>query len=272
MAKVRLLMKKLFRLIFSLFIFVAILFAQDDVVQQKRAIVIGATSGIGKALTQVLFEKNYIVGATGRRIELLSELKEKYPDKIFIQKMDVTQVDDAIKSFNELVEQMKGVDVVVISSGIGHVNPDLDLQKELETIAVNVTGFVAMANVAYKYFEQQKSGHLVGISSIAGFFGNRYAPAYSASKAFEINYLNGLRAKTYKSGLPITITEILPGFVDTPMINKDEAFWVATPQEAAEQIYDAIESKKTRAYITRRWALVAWLLKIIPNFILNRLI
>ena len=263
-------MKKWLKFVFPIFIFVAIAFAKNDVVQHKRAIIIGATSGIGKALTQVLLEKDYIVGATGRRIELLTELKKEYSDKLFIQKMDVTQVDDAIKSFNELVEQMKGVDVVVISSGIGYVNPDLDLQKELETVAVNVTGFVAMANASYKYFEQQKSGHLVGISSIASLIPNSYAPAYSASKAFEINYLNSLRAKTYKSGLPITITEILPGFVDTSMINKDEAFWVATPQETAEQIYDAIESKKTRAYITRRWAIIAWLLKIMPNFILNR--
>ena len=222
---------------------------------------------MGKVL---LLQKGYIVGATGRRINLLDDLRDNNPNKIYLKKMDVTKTDDAIKGLNELVTEMNGVDVVVINSGVGLVNPDLDLEKELQTIAVNVTGFVAMANVAYKYFEQQKHGHLVGISSIAGLISNSEAPVYSASKAFEINYLNGLRAKTYKAKLAITITEILPGFVDTPMINKEEAFWVATPQEAAEQIYTAIDNKKTRAYVTKRWALVAWALKFIPNSVLNR--
>ena len=238
--------------------------------EPKKAIVIGATSGIGKALTKVLLEKGYIVGATGRRINLLDDLKVNYPNNLFIKQMDVAKPEDAIKSFNELVSVMNGVDVVIVNAGVGFINPDLNLEKELQTIAVNVIGFVAMANVAYKYFEHQKGGHLVGIASIAGLISHSDVPAYSASKAFEINYLNGLRAKTYKTKLPITITEILPGFVDTPMINKEEAFWVATPEEAAEQIYTAIVNKKTRAYVTKRWALVAWALKFIPYSILNR--
>ncbi|MBD3232070.1 SDR family NAD(P)-dependent oxidoreductase [Candidatus Dependentiae bacterium] len=238
--------------------------------EQQKAIVIGATSGIGNALTKVLLEKGYIVGATGRRINLLDDLKNNYADIFYTKQMDITKTEDAIKSFNELVQKMNGVDVVVINAGVGFVNPDLDLDKELQTIAVNVTGFVAMANVAYKYFEQRKSGHLVGVSSIAGLISNSIVPAYSASKAFEINYLNSLRAKTCKDNLPITITEILPGFVDTKMINKEEAFWVATPEEAAKQIYGAIINKKNKAYITKRWALVAWVLKFIPYSILNR--
>ena len=90
-------MKKCFKFILPVFAFVTIVFAQTDVIQQKRAIVICATSGIGNALTQVLLEKDYIVGATGRRTELLSKLKKEHSDKIFIQKMDVTQVDDVIK-------------------------------------------------------------------------------------------------------------------------------------------------------------------------------
>ena len=233
-------------------------------------IIVGATSGIGKALTEFYLQKGHFVGATGRRINLLDDLKTKFSEKIFVKKMDVTKIQDATEIFNELVEQMNGVDIVIISSGVGHINPDLKLEEELETIAVNVTGFVAMANVAYKYFEKQKHGHLVGISSIAGLISNSQAPAYSASKAFEINYLNSLRAKIYKLNLPITITEILPGFVDTPMIEKAKAFWVAAPEKAAEQIYSAIKDKKTRAYVTKRWALIGWLLKFVPYSVLNR--
>lgn len=114
------------------------------------------------------------------------------------------------------------------------------------------------------YFFQQDHGHLVGISSIAALRGIPGAPIYSASKAFVSNYLEGLRAYAHNHKKNITVTTIEPGFVDTAMCKAESGFWCATPKKAAEQIY-AIEKKKTHAYITRRWRLVAWLFKILPD-------
>ena len=237
----------------------------------KKAIIIGASSGIGKALAQVLASDGYQLGLTARRYDLLVALQQEFGQQTFIKQMDVLKTEDAIQQFSTLIKEMGGVDIVIISAGIGFINPELDWQKEHDTIAVNVTGFAAIANVAMHSFEQQGSGHLVNISSIAALHGNGSAPAYNASKAFESNYMSGLRQKIIKRGLPITITDIQPGFVDTAMAQGENLFWVASPQKAAQQIYEAIQKKKSRATITRRWIFFAWLMKLLPDFVHDRL-
>jgi short-subunit dehydrogenase len=122
-----------------------------------------------------------------------------------------------------------------------------------------------------KQFIKQGSGHLVGISSIASIRGGRAAPSYNASKAYESNYLEGLRQKVKNMALPITVTEIIPGFVDTAMAKGEGIFWSAPPHKAAVQIFEAIGAKKSKAYITKRWSVIAWFLKLLPSFIYERL-
>ena len=159
------------------------------------------------------------------------------------------------------------MELVVISAGIGFINPELNWPEEKATIDVNVTGFAALANVAFRHFEQMQSGHLVGISSIAALRGSRIAPAYSALKAFVSNYMEGLRFRAAKAGLPILVTDVQPGFVDTAMAKGESLFWVASPQEAAKQIYRAIQRRARHAYVTRRWRLFAWLFKVFRGII-----
>jgi len=236
----------------------------------KKAIIIGATSGIGKELAKILSLNDYTVGLTGRRIHLLNELKKELP-KTFIKSIDVSKTSEAMNQLNELISEMNGVDLVIISSGVGFINHDLHWAQEKETIDVNVSGFAAMSNVAMHHFLSKGSGHLVGISSIAAIRGDGDAPAYNASKAFVSNYMEGLRKKVAKLGLSITVTDIQPGFVDTAMAKGDGLFWVASPQKAAQQIYNAIERKKKHAYITKRWRLIGWLIKTVPEFIYNRI-
>ena len=166
---------------------------------------------------------------------------------------------------------MGDVDLIILSSGVGFINHDLDWAKEKETIDVNVAGFAIMANVAMHHFLLKGSGHLVGISSIAAIRGDDTAPAYNASKAFISNYLAGLRKKISKAGLPIVVTDVQPGFVDTAMAKGDGLFWVASPQKAAQQIYKAIKKKKKHVYVTKRWKLIGWLMKTMPEFIYNRM-
>ncbi|MBU1613684.1 SDR family NAD(P)-dependent oxidoreductase [bacterium] len=236
----------------------------------KKAIIIGATSGIGKELAKILSQHGYIVGITGRRIHLLDELQSQLSTRSLSRQIDVSDTSTAIEKLKSLIVEMDGVDLIVISAGTGFIDPELQWNKEKETIDVNVLGFAAMANVAYHHFVQQGSGHLVGISSIAAIRGGD-APAYNASKAFVCNYLQGLRYKVSKMSLPIAVTDIQPGFIDTAMAKGEGLFWIASPQKAALQIYEAIRKRKKHAYITRRWGFIGWALKVMPDFIYHKL-
>ncbi len=235
----------------------------------KKAIIIGATSGIGKELAKLLSIEGYSLGISGRRLHLLEELKTEMSTHTYIQDMDVSD-SNSIKGLQNLIAAMNGVDLIIISAGTGSVDPDLPWDKEKETIETNVLGFAAMANVAFHHFNQKGSGHLVGISSIAAIRGGD-APAYSASKAFVSNYLQSLRYVISKSKASITVTDIQPGFVDTAMAKAPNLFWVASPQKAAIQIYETIKKKKKHAYITKRWRLIAWALKLMPDFIYEKI-
>ena len=237
----------------------------------KKIIIIGATSGIGKELAKVFSSNDFEVGIVGRRTNLLEEIASELPTKTYTHTIDIKDTESAIQSLEKLIKDMHDIDILIVNSGIGHINPELNWLQEKETIDTNVSGFTAMANVAMRYFIERGSGHLVGISSIVSIRGSRIAPAYNASKAFMSNYLEGLRAKAIKNKLPIAITDIQPGFVDTAMAKGDGLFWVASPQKAAKQIYNAIIQKKKLAYITKRWALIAWLFKIMPNFLYNKI-
>jgi short-subunit dehydrogenase len=237
----------------------------------KKAIVIGASSGIGRELSKTLSRNQYAVGVMARRVHLLNELRNELGNGVFVERIDVSDSDSAKEALTKLIDRMGGVELVVISAGTGHLNAKLDWTLENEAIKTNVTGFAAIANVDVKHFMEKGSGHLVGISSIAALRGGRESPAYNASKAFESNYLEGLRQKVRRLGLPITITDIKPGFVKTAMAKGDGIFWAADADKAAKQIYDAIKRRKSSTYITRRWRLVAWLIKLIPGFIYERL-
>jgi len=238
--------------------------------EQKKALIMGASSGIGKELAKILSGKGYIVGLAARRIDLLHELQKELPNKSFVKQIDISKTEDAELKFKEMITEMGGVDLVVISSGYGDLNSKLKWPIERETIDVNVTGFALIAGISMRHFMERGSGHLVGISSIAALRGNRSAPSYAASKAFVCNYLEGLRHMAIKSGKPIYVTDVQPGFVKTPMSKGNNLFWISTAEKAANQIYDAIAKKKNHAYITKRWRLIAWLLKAVPDWIYNK--
>lgn len=237
----------------------------------KKAIIIGASSGIGKSLSELLIQNNYSVGITGRRIELLKSIQGQYPDQIYYTKLDVQDVSSINTACYELTTKLGGLDLLIISAGIGEINKKLDFSIDKDVLLTNVTGFTAVANWAMNYFKSQGSGHLVNISSIAGLRGNGDAPSYNATKAFQVNYFEGLRLNAYKSGNPIYVTDVRPGFVDTAMAKGDGLFWVAPVEKAALQIYSAIKRKKKVIYITRRWRIIALLLRLLPFSILKKL-
>ncbi len=235
----------------------------------KKVIIIGASSGIGKGLATMYALDGCIVGITGRRKELLESFQQDYPENIIIECFDVTGP-DILDDFKSLLQQTGGMDLLIYSSGFGDVSETLDWAIDKQTILTNVNGFTEIVNHSFNYFAAQGSGQIVSISSIASIRGNSYAPAYSASKAFISNYMEGLHMKAYKQKLNITITDILPGFVKTKMAKGNKQFWVAPLDKACEQIYASINQKKRRAYITSRWWLIAKIMANMPYFIFKR--
>ncbi len=236
----------------------------------EKIVIIGATSGIGKELAEIFSYQGNAVGLVGRREGLLYKIADEIPNKAYVKVIDISVVDDATKKLEELLSEMGEIDVIVVNAGVGLFNFELDWSIEKKTIDTNIYGFAAMCDVAMKYFVKQGKGHLVGISSIDAIRGNGCAPAYAASKAFVANYLEGLRFWARAKKIPINVTEIQPGFVETPMTNGRKGLWPASAQRAAKQIYEAIINKKNHVYVTKRWCLVAWIMKLLPGGMLGK--
>ena len=238
----------------------------------KKVIVIGATSGIGRELAKVFAENGYLVGLSGRRTDLLAEIKQEKPESYFIKHIDVNDTVALPLLLNSLVDDMGGLDMLINCAGVGNRNEDLDFAIDKKTIETNVIGFTAVIDWAYNYFINKGSGQIVNISSVSGVRGHRFGSfSYSASKSYQMRYLEGMRHKLVKAKVPIFITDIRPGFVDTDMITKNRYFWVISAEKAAKLILKAITRKRNVVYITGRWIIIAAIIKIFPGIILNRI-
>jgi short-subunit dehydrogenase len=237
----------------------------------RTAVIIGASSGIGEALAHQLNRDGWRLGLLARRLDRLEAMRQTLAPATVVRRMDVTH-DDAAAILDEVLDELGGVDLIIISAGAGHNNRDLNAKLDVDTVAVNVLGFMKTAQVAVRHFLRRGRGHLVGISSIAALRGNGAGAAYAASKAFQSVYLDGLRDLVRQSGLPIAVTEVQPGFVDTAMMKPERPLprmvgWllVSSPAVAAQQILSAVRKRAKHAYITRRYALVAFVLKRLPR-------
>ena len=237
----------------------------------RTAVIIGASSGIGEALAHELHRAGWHLGLLARRLDRLEILRETLAPGTVVRGFDVTR-GDAAAILEHLLDELGGVDLVIISAGTGHNNHDLNRELDIDTVTVNVLGFMAAAQVAMRHFLRRGRGHLVGISSIAALRGSGAGAAYAASKAFQSVYLDGLRDLAQHHGGPIAVTEVQPGGVDTAMLKPDRRLpavvrrlFVASPAKAARQILRAVRKRKKHAYITRRYAPVAFILKMLPR-------
>jgi short-subunit dehydrogenase len=244
---------------------------------EKRAIVIGASIGMGREVAKLLAADGYTVGMTARRTHLLEQIQQEIPTKTYIAYMDAAQPEHATEVLTQMINTMGGLDLLVIAvTGFydcDFANPDW--KKSLSVLTVDVIGFFALARTGLNFFEQQGHGHLVGFSSIDGLQGVASVQAYSGAKAFCSRYLQAERNKYMQKNIPIHVTDIVPGWVNSKnefdFTQMPNSYWVESLDDASREIFEAIKNKVHTAYITKRWEKVAQLLPLIPTDLYNAL-
>lgn len=238
---------------------------------EKRAIIVGASSGLGREVTKLLLERGWTVGVAARRIERLEELAAEYPGKVTTCAIDVTQ-EGCEQQLRELIERHGGMDLLFYASGIGKQNRTLEPDIELRTVETNGMGFARIVGEAYRYMAQQGHGHIAVISSIAGTKGLGPAPSYSATKAFQGCYIQALEQQAHALGLDICFTDLRPGFVDTDLLNDGNKYpMLLSPTRVAREMVWAIEHRKHVRVIDWRWRIVTALWRRIPRPLWRRL-
>ena len=238
--------------------------------KMKRIIIIGATSGIGREVAKLYIARGWQVGVAGRRTDELENLRQEAPQQVFTETIDVTH-DDAPTRLQSLIDKVGGMDIFLLSSGIGKQNPTLEADIELRTASTNVTGFMRMTMTAYHFFAKQGYGHIAAISSIAGTKGLGIAPAYSATKCFQNTYLDALDQLAHMNGLNICFTDIRPGFVATPLLKDDSYPLLMKAPDVAAQIVKGIDRKKRTLIIDWRYRILVFFWRLIPRCIWLRL-
>ncbi|NDD54600.1 SDR family NAD(P)-dependent oxidoreductase [bacterium] len=245
-----------------------------------KALVVGASTGIGREVAKELAAHGYEIGLCSRKTDLLEALQQELPTRSWVRYLDLMQTETIHETLQQLVVDMGGMDLIVVNSGIWPEaavgimpeNKYIPFSPLQETIQVNVLGCTAAFNFATNYFLQQGAGHIVGISSLDAVHGTAVGPAYSASKAFMGTFLEGMRSKFAQAGITtIAVTEIRPGCIQTKDATMDEnlTYWVVPACVAARDIYASIVAKDKVAYVPRRWALIALALRLTPDWLYN---
>ena len=232
----------------------------------SKAVVVGASSGIGLEVARLLLQRGWTVGVAARRVDLLNNIGAD-----FVEPIDVTSA-NADSSLMSLIERMGGIDLFFYASGIGKQNRELSADIELATLQTNGVGFTRMVGAAYRYFAQQGRGHIACITSIAGTKGLGPAPAYSATKAMQNVYLQALEQQAHARGLDIHFTDIRPGFVDTALLSGTFHYpMMLKPQAVAREILYAIEHRQHIRVIDWRYRILTAFWRRIPRVIWRRI-
>lgn len=244
---------------------------------RKRALILGASSGIGAALAQKLAREGYLVALVGRRLELLQKHSEQINAAAgeIVSACYAHDVHDSAAApalFQSILQDLGGLDVMVYNSGILlPVQADeFDAAKDLEMTRVNYEGALAWLNPAAAYFDGLGAGQIVGVGSVAGDRGRVGAPAYNASKAALHTYLEALRNRLSRRG--VNVLTIKPGFVATDMLkHSPRTFMVISPEQAAEGIWQAMRHRRQVAYVPAQWRPLMLLIQHLPSFLFRRM-
>lgn len=240
----------------------------------KKIIIIGASSGMGMRIATDFARAGWRVGIAARKEENLRAVRNLFPDRIVYSVIDVT-APDAVKKFENLIEEIDGMDILLYAAGTGWYNPELNLGKDEATIGVNVIGFTRIINAAYRYFKataNTSKGRIAAITSVAGAKGLGVSAAYSATKRYQWTYLQALDQLAHTQHVNVSITDIRPGFVDTPLLAGNHNYpMLMSIDYVAPLIEKAIMQRRRVATIDSRWGIVSGLWKMIPDCIWRKL-
>ena len=232
----------------------------------SKAVIVGASSGIGLEVARLFIQRGWTVGVAARRLDLLRSI-----GAADVEQIDVTAV-DAPDKLMQLIDRVGGMDLFFYASGIGKQNRELTPDIELATVETNGMGFTRMVGAAYRYFAQQGRGHIACITSIAGTKGLGPAPAYSATKAMQNVYLQALEQQAHARKLAIRFTDIRPGFVDTALLSGTFHYpMMLKPQAVAREIVYAIEHNKHIRVIDWKYRILTAVWRRIPRFIWRKI-
>lgn len=238
---------------------------------QKKAVIMGASSGIGLEVTRLLIAQGWHVGIAARRADRLDALQREFPQQVITQTIDVTR-DEAPQLLLQLIDRLGGMSLYFHASGIGKQNRPLERAIETDTVRTNALGFTRLIDTAFNYFATNGGGHIAAITSIAGTKGLGPAPSYSATKAFQNVYLQSLEQLANARRLNIRFTDLRPGFVDTDMLSGDNNFpLMLQPQPVAREIVNAINNREHIRVIDWRWRIITACWRRIPRFVWRRL-
>ncbi|MDG3086934.1 SDR family oxidoreductase [Vibrio hannami] len=244
----------------------------------KNIVLVGATSGMAMAVARLCAERNdrlFLVARDETKLKMLSQdLYARGSDKVGTFSLDVNDIEKHRDMFDEAENTLGGcIDLVIIAHG---TLPDqIECQKlvdsALREFNTNAVSTMALLTELANRFEKQKSGTIAVISSVAGDRGRPSNYVYGAAKAAVSTYLEGLRARLFKSG--VHVLDIKPGFVATPMTQDLELpdLLTVTPDKVAKDIISAIEKKRDVIYTPFFWKYIMLIIKSIPRTVFKRL-
>jgi len=243
---------------------------------RKRALVVGASSGMGAELVRRLAHNGHRVAAVARRKDALdalaSELDPGADGRVLTYAHDVTDTGEVSGLFEQIVRDLDGLDLVIYSAGVMPQvgEEDYDIEVDRHIVEVNVIGAMAWLNCAAERMAQLGGGTLVGIGSVAGDRGRVGNPAYGASKAALATFMESLRNRLGPRG--VTVLTVKPGPVRTPMTEGLEKLpMVIDVGVAADQIMRAIARRANVVYVPHRWRLIMGVIRAVPSSVFQRM-
>ncbi len=237
----------------------------------------GASSGIGEALAHRLAEIECKLILSARRLEVLEDLATSLSTSktsVLPLACDVTDPEE-VKSTIEIIEKHFGpVDVLIANAGT-HIPTDVTNfnVKEYEGLFnVNFFGALNCIEAVLPKMISRNKGHLVAVSSVAGYQGLPKAAAYGASKAALSHFMESLRFDLNKFNIEVTVVN--PGFVKTPLTDKNDFKmpFLITAEKAAENIVNGIEQGKFEIAFPTIFVLILKFLRLLPSSLYHRLI
>jgi len=242
-----------------------------------RILIIGATSTIAQAVARCYVGQQatfYLVGrAAGKLAIIATDLLARGATTVHTQVLDLNEHAGIESMVQQAGNQLGQIDIALIAHGSlpDQARTEHDLVYALDEFQTNATSMIVCMQAVAQHLAQQRSGVLAVIGSVAGDRGRGSNYLYGAAKAAVATYASGLRARLFREGVHVLV--IKPGFVATPMTAHLElpARLVASPEQIAQDIVQAIHHRRDVLYTPHFWWLIMMIIKLIPSVIFNRL-